>query len=271
MPPILGASLHPARQTSVRMKVTKEENSDFSANLVIASKISPGPSQGRGGETYYSMIPYCVIIVNMTSQSDRQMRKSEQKQKVLVDAARYLFSTKGYVGTTIDDIVQKADVAKVTFYAYFKSKEEIALRIRSTCLEEAIPYVETLLAKKNDAGEMISTLIADIAEWTEENWRLLDVFCALRFSPLLERTSGPNHECTAEPMVICVDAIIRRGQQAGSYRKDVDSRKIAHLMDLAIMCEQYHWIKMGRLSRESLVKSLEECFDFALNGILQRD
>jgi AcrR family transcriptional regulator len=219
------------------------------------------------------MISYCDTIVNMTSQSARQIRRTEQKQKLLVDAATDLFSKKGYAGTTIDDIAEKADVAKVTFYAYFKSKEEIALQIRSRCMEEAISYTETLLAKKLDANEMIEAVIKDVAEWTEENWQLLDVFCALRFSPLFERGApgqDETRECKAEPMVICLEAIISRGQKAGLYRSNVDSLKIAHLLDLAILCEQHYWIQSGRPSRKALEASLEKCFDFALNGIAAR-
>ncbi|HEY9678447.1 MAG TPA: helix-turn-helix domain-containing protein [Drouetiella sp.] len=204
----------------------------------------------------------------MPPQTERQIRKIEQKQKLLVEAARKLFSTKGYAGTTIDDIVNEADMAKVTFYAYFKSKEEIALRIRTVCTEECLEYTDTLLAKNLTPAQMIEAVIADIAEWTEQNWRLLDVFCAQRFSPLLERSSVT--ECRPEPMVICLSAIIRRGQEAGEYRKDIDDMKVAHLLDLAILCEQYYWMQSGRSDRQSLETKLKECFDFALNGILDR-
>ncbi len=40
-----------------------------------------------------------------------------------------LFATKGYHATKVSDIVKETGVAQGTFYWYFKSKEEIALRI----------------------------------------------------------------------------------------------------------------------------------------------
>jgi AcrR family transcriptional regulator len=192
------------------------------------------------------------------------VRKSEIRQQNLVDAAKHLFSKQGYSGTTIDDIVEKAGVAKVTFYAYFKSKEEIALCIKRQGTEEAIAYSETLLAKRLTADEMLDALILDVSEWTENNWQLLDVFCAQRFSPLLERTT--TTECKPEPLTICLEAIIKRGQESKLYRKNIDRLRVAHLMDLAILCEQYHWVRSGRPKGE-LVTCLEKCFDFALNGI----
>ena len=65
---------------------------------------------------------------------------------------------------------------------------------------------------------MIAELIDDIAIWTEDNWRLLDVFCALRFSPLLLERDA-NTACKPEPMTICLNAILERGQQLGTYRQ----------------------------------------------------
>lgn len=59
----------------------------------------------------------------------RRERKEQTKQG-LISSAIDLFIAKGYDETTIDDIVANADVAKVTFYYYFKSKEEIALEIK---------------------------------------------------------------------------------------------------------------------------------------------
>lgn len=67
---------------------------------------------------------------------NRLERKKALRRQSLVDSAKQLFSEKGYAGTTIDDIVAHADVAKVTFYYHFKSKEEVALEIRRQCQEE---------------------------------------------------------------------------------------------------------------------------------------
>jgi len=49
----------------------------------------------------------------------------EEKRTRLLDSAFDLFSTKGFGKTSIQDIVNGADVAKGTFYLYFKNKEDI--------------------------------------------------------------------------------------------------------------------------------------------------
>jgi len=54
------------------------------------------------------------------------MAKLTAKEKV-VTAAQELMTGRGYSATSVDTIVQKAGVAKGSFYHAFKSKEELAL------------------------------------------------------------------------------------------------------------------------------------------------
>lgn len=51
--------------------------------------------------------------------------KKQQKKESLLNTALELFLTKGLAKTTISDIVEKAGVAKGTFYLYFKDKYDI--------------------------------------------------------------------------------------------------------------------------------------------------
>jgi AcrR family transcriptional regulator len=70
----------------------------------------------------------------------------EARRQNLMDSAYTLFLEKGTFGTTISDIVQRADVAKGTFYLYFKDKDDIfhALveRISSRVVSDAAKVVQ---------------------------------------------------------------------------------------------------------------------------------
>lgn len=58
--------------------------------------------------------------------------KKENKRKDLLNAAFELFTTKGFHSTTITDIVERAGIAKGTFYLYFKDKTDIRNRLISS-------------------------------------------------------------------------------------------------------------------------------------------
>ncbi len=52
---------------------------------------------------------------------------SDRKRCAILDAARAVFSRKGYSETAVEDVAEEARVAKGTLYLYFKSKEELYL------------------------------------------------------------------------------------------------------------------------------------------------
>ena len=64
----------------------------------------------------------------------RVSENKQQKEKKLMDTAFELFTAQGIVKTSITEIVEKAGVAKGTFYLYFKDKYDLRekLVIRKT-------------------------------------------------------------------------------------------------------------------------------------------
>lgn len=54
---------------------------------------------------------------------------SDRKRVAILDAARRVFSRKGYAETAVDDVADEAQVAKGTLYLYFKSKEELYMAV----------------------------------------------------------------------------------------------------------------------------------------------
>ncbi len=195
----------------------------------------------------------------------RRERKRELTKQGLINAAIGLLAAKGYDETTIDDIVAAADVAKVTFYYYFKSKEEIILEIKENTVQEVLGRAETLLAEQVAASEILYALVTDIAHWTEKNWQLLKAFAAQRFGPMMK---GCEHEKSMR-FVQLLEQIIRHGQKTGQFRKRIDAPRIANLLMLAVMNEQFSWIEEGR-KKATLASRMQGCLDFMLNGLIRK-
>lgn len=77
------------------------------------------------------------------------MSKHELKKDYLLDAGLKVMSTKGYNGTSIQDIVNAAKVPKGSFYTYFKSKEEFAIEALEKVTEERMVQTRHLLRDRN--------------------------------------------------------------------------------------------------------------------------
>ncbi len=72
-----------------------------------------------------------------------------RREKIIRSAAR-LFETKGFDGTTIDEIVQAAGIAKGTFYNYFPNKEELLIQVIRRLVEETLECIEEKLEGERD-------------------------------------------------------------------------------------------------------------------------
>lgn len=73
------------------------------------------------------------------------MSKRELKKDHLLDAGIKVMATHGYNGTSIQDIVNAADVPKGSFYTYFKSKEDFAIEALEKVTEERMTQNRHLL------------------------------------------------------------------------------------------------------------------------------
>lgn len=55
----------------------------------------------------------------------RTIKEPEIRKNEILDVVKELFETKGYDGTSTNDILEKAGIARGTLYYHFKSKEDI--------------------------------------------------------------------------------------------------------------------------------------------------
>ena len=79
-------------------------------------------------------------------------RNKQIKQSALYNTAFELFTTKGISKTTISDIVEKAGVAKGTFYLYFKDKLDIRDKLVSHKTAELFQQAHAALLAQGITG-----------------------------------------------------------------------------------------------------------------------
>ena len=81
-------------------------------------------------------------------------RSATETRSRIISAARNLFSSHGYSGTSLDDILTAAGITKGAFYHYFKSKEDICLAL----LDEAIAQSRLFSEQIPEDAEFLQTL-----------------------------------------------------------------------------------------------------------------
>lgn len=100
----------------------------------------------------------------------RQQRRVGRTRQKLLEAASSLFAEKGLDLTTIDDITERADVGKGTFYYHFKNKEGLLKVLINEVLGELIETINQRAEGITDLSELLDTLIGVHIEFFSTRW-----------------------------------------------------------------------------------------------------
>ena len=90
------------------------------------------------------------------------MKKGEKRKQELLKTAYEMFITKGYENTSVDEIIDKAGIAKGTYYYYFASKEQMLEEVIDMMLAEQINGAEAILNSDIPIPQKIVGIIASI-------------------------------------------------------------------------------------------------------------
>ena len=85
--------------------------------------------------------------------------KSDKKILTMANTAARLFSSKGYVETSMDDIAAAAKISKGSIYYYFSTKDEILDYILSTFMDAVLENAGHDLQEIDDPEERIRIMI----------------------------------------------------------------------------------------------------------------
>ena len=80
------------------------------------------------------------------------MSTSDDKRRLILDAAMSQFSQYGFRKTSMEDIARQADVSRPSLYSYFSNKEEIFRSLSQALNEAALEAARTALT--GGRGEM---------------------------------------------------------------------------------------------------------------------
>ena len=101
-----------------------------------------------------------------TSLGPRAQRTIEK----ILDATREVFITRGYGGTTIEDITEKAGVSRASFYTYFPTKRDALLALGAgniTAARDAFDNLDRLPPNWS---------VTDIEDWLRESMGFFDKY-----------------------------------------------------------------------------------------------
>ncbi|MFF2890405.1 TetR/AcrR family transcriptional regulator [Paenibacillus sp. NPDC057967] len=152
------------------------------------------------------------------------MNREEKKritEENIIDAAYQLFSSKGYDLTTVADITELAGVAKGTFFNYFRTKDEVLVRIQKALFFSEI----TQISERAEAPftPKILSLVKELGDSFNGNRTLVRV----SLQQLLSAGSAGTIQGSMKAKVDALTVIFQKAQQAGELTGDIPAEEMA--------------------------------------------
>src|SRR6266536_556133 len=161
--------------------------------------------------------------------SRRERKKEETKERIL-KAAFDLFRRRGVEATTVEEICEKADVAKGTFFNYFPRKEAVFGYLSETWVADAERKVGAILAKGGHIWAKMRDVFIEFASFYEED-RELSKHMAAEWSRCMH---DPADTVCRRWDELCAN-VARQLQRRGELRDDVAPERVHR-----VLADVYH-------------------------------
>lgn len=177
------------------------------------------------------------------------MKGQEKRQKIL-ECALALFAEKGYLNTTIREIIDSSGYGTSTFYRHFNNKEDVLKTLLADFLEQIINSVNDYFAReKNLYRRYIETkrVIMGVFARSEE---LSEIYSRVA------GISGGIDECLKEFDDKFLDFTrknIQYGIRRGIFR-DLPVDPIVHATLGMMKYVVYKWVVLKEISKEEMIE-----------------
>lgn len=194
--------------------------------------------------------------------ANRRERNKRAVRERIIDAAVDLIVEKGFANTTMDEVAERADVARATVFNHFTKKQDLihgwtdrrrrALLDRFATSADHAVGIDELLNRTFD-------LIADI----NESERTVTV-------ALVSAWAESGGLLVQEPFLVDFFAsALRTAQAKGEIRQDVDVVDAAHLLQAIYLEALLRWSVADAGKSFSLRASLNSGLAIVLTGLLE--
>jgi AcrR family transcriptional regulator len=191
----------------------------------------------------------------------RREEKREVTRQDILTAASTLFATLGYEQTSVDDIAEKANLSKGTFYYHFPAKVDVVKALQRASLAQTSKKADAMLEQHVSAKHILKELLKERAAWMESNKELARVIVMERFA----RLSANQQNKETPPLRLILTRVVQAGQASNELKSHVSPEEIAKL--LAAVLVQGVSTSIREDWQTSFVDRLDTWLDLLLSGI----
>ena len=168
------------------------------------------------------------------------MARSSDTLDRLFGAAVELLAERGYDGTTVDDIVERAGVAKGTVYYHFRSKADLVAALLDDGLERLAALFEQEMKGARGPQARLRALVHAELTYIQR----YQAFSKLVMSEMwrVDRDWQESVRVLRERYASLFTAVIDEGVEAGAFRAGLDAQSTASALFGMIVTAALDWL-----------------------------
>jgi AcrR family transcriptional regulator len=185
-----------------------------------------------------------------TYNSTRRQVQARQTRQQIADAARELFSQRGYAGATIEAIAQEAGVAPETVYSVFGSKRKLLAYLLDISIggdDTPIPMLERpapqAIFQENDPRQQLRMLARNIGAVTD---RVAPIFEIMRIAAKTEPEIADLLQQMLKQRWQNMEVVIQHVVANGPLRERIATAQATDIVWTLMSAEVFLLLTVGR-------------------------
>lgn len=164
------------------------------------------------------------------------MGKATVTRQFIIGKTAPVFNTKGYNGTTLNDLTEATGLTKGSLYGNFENKEEIAIEVFQYSMEKVREAARLKMEKGRSSKEKLMALLEFYAQYVFSS--PIPGGCPL----MNNAVEADDHHVFMKKAVATeikrtidlITALLVRGKKEGEFKSSINEKEIAHVFFCSI-------------------------------------
>lgn len=172
--------------------------------------------------------------------------RTSQKRKAILEAATAVFLRDGYLGASMDEIAQLADVSKQTVYKQFNSKEALFVGIVKGLTNAGSDAVHNVIPELDEGGDLHAYL-SDYA------YRQLSIVLTPRLMQLRRVVIGEAGRFPELGRALYESGPKRAMAAMAELFQRLDERGLLDIDDAVVAASHFNWLVMSQALNQAML------------------
>ena len=179
----------------------------------------------------------------MTEKINLREKKKLQARQNILDAAAYEFTNRGFINTSVSNIMNRANLGVGTFYNYFDSKEEVLMNLAKELFAEVEEKIHDKEKLNPSSLELLEICCMSIAKVIDENKFILPLLITV-----VEHSDKPEYtpKNLSPGFKDIFGKIILNGQKLGEIRSDIPIDLISEMFHSIYQAASFSKLKSAK-------------------------